>query len=76
MRLLSGLRLLLDVYGALFLLLLVFPPVIYGVLPYEGLLRLGSVLFYALCGVGFAAWLWLAARMGRARAPRDTGSPQ
>ena len=72
MRLLSGLRLLLDVYGALFLLLLIFPPAIYGVLPYEGLMRLGALPFYALCGIAFAAWLWMAARKGLPSAPGDT----
>ena len=76
MRLLSGLRLLLDVYGTLFLLLLIFPPVIYGVLPYEGLMRLGALLFYALCGIAFTAWLWLAARAGLSRATRDARPPQ
>lgn len=61
MKIVAVLRLLLEVYGGLFLVLLVLPPVVYGVLPYEGLLRLGSILFYALVAVAFALWAWLAA---------------
>ena len=61
MKIVTALRLLLEVYGGLFLVLLVLPPVIYGVLPYEGLLRLGSILFYVLVALAFALWAWLAA---------------
>jgi len=61
MKIIAVLRLLLEVYGGLFLILLVLPPVIYGVLPYEGLLRLGSILFYVLAALAFALWAWLAA---------------
>lgn len=62
MHLLKILRLLLDVYGALFLLVIIVAPLIYGVLPYEGLLRLGALPFYALVAAAFAIWLWLAGR--------------
>ncbi len=71
MRMLKALRLLLDVYGALFLVVIIVAPLIYGVLPYEGLLRLGALPFYALVGAAFALWLWLAGRVliaGRAHA--------
>lgn len=61
MKIVAALRLLLEVYGGLFLVLLVMPTLVYGVLPYEGLLRLGSVLFYVLVAVAFAFWAWLAA---------------
>ena len=73
MRMLNVLRLLLDVYGALFLLVIIVAPLIYGVLPYEGLLRLGALPFYALVAVAFALWLWLAGRALVAR--RDDGRP-
>ncbi len=73
MRMLTVLRLLLDVYGALFLIVIIVAPLIYGVLPYEGLLRLGALPFYALVAVAFALWLWLAARARAAR--RDDGPP-
>jgi len=62
MRMLKALRLLLDVYGALFLVVIIVAPLIYGVLPYEGLLRLGALPFYVLVGAAFALWLWLAGR--------------
>jgi hypothetical protein len=76
MRMLKALRLLLDVYGALFLIVIIVAPLIYGVLPYEGLLRLGALPFYALVAAAFALWLWLAARVfvapddGQVREPR------
>ncbi|MDH4172234.1 MAG: hypothetical protein OEW90_13110 [Betaproteobacteria bacterium] len=73
MRILKVLRLLLDVYGALFLIVIIVAPLIYGVLPYEGLLRLGALPFYALVGVAFVLWLSLAGRAlvarGDAQAP-------
>lgn len=62
MRLLTVLRLLLDVYGATFLGVMLVAVVIYGVFPYEALTRLGSVVFYALMSAAFAVWVWLAAR--------------
>jgi len=73
MRMLKVVRLLLDVYGALFLIVIIVAPLIYGVLPYEGLLRLGALAFYVLLGVAFALWLWLAGRALVAR--RDDGRP-
>ncbi len=73
MRMLTVLRLLLDVYGALFLIVIIVAPLIYGVLPYEGLLRLGALPFYALVAVAFALWLWLAGRALAAR--RVVGAP-
>ncbi len=62
MRYLIVLRLLLDVYGATFLGVMLVAVAIYGVLPYEALTRLGSVVFYALMSAAFAVWVWLAAR--------------
>jgi len=68
MRFLPVLRLLLDVYGAAFLGYLVISAAVYGLFPYEALLRLGSLMFYALLGGAFVVWLWLA---GRRLARRD-----
>jgi len=68
MRLLPILRLLLDVYGAAFLGYMLISAAVYGVFPYEALMRLGSVMFYALLGGAFVVWLWLA---GRALARRN-----
>jgi len=62
MRYLIVLRLLLDVYGATFLSVMLIAVASYGVLPYEALMRLGSVVFYALMAAAFAVWMWLAAR--------------
>lgn len=62
MRYLHVLRLLLDVLGALFLGMISIAPVLFGVLPYEGLKRLGTIPFYGLLGAAFAVWAWLAAR--------------
>jgi hypothetical protein len=63
MKLLTILRLLLEVYGGLFLGLMLVSVAVYGVLPYEALMRLGSLMFYALLGIAFALWLWLAGRV-------------
>lgn len=57
-RALRALRLLLEVYGLLLLLLIVLGPLIFGLTPYEGLLRLGAPGFYAL--VFGATVLWVA----------------
>jgi len=62
MRLFPILRLLLDVYGAAFLGYMLIAAAVYGVFPYEALMRLGSLMFYALLGGAFVAWLWLAGR--------------
>jgi hypothetical protein len=62
MRIFSVARLLLDVYGAAFLGLMLISVAVYGVLPYEAFMRLGSLMFYALLGIAFAVWLWLAGR--------------
>lgn len=75
MRMLKVLRLLLDVYGALFLIVIIVAPLIYGVLPYEGLLRLGALPFYALVAAAFALWLWLAARVLVARGADGADEP-
>jgi hypothetical protein len=62
MRFLPILRLLLDVYGAAFLGYMLISVAVYGVFPYEALMRLGSLMFYALLGGAFVVWLWLAGR--------------
>jgi hypothetical protein len=62
MKVLTVLRLLLEVYGGLFLGLMLISVAVYGVLPYAALMRLGSLMFYALMGAAFALWLMLAAR--------------
>jgi len=55
-KVLRALRLLLEVYGSLMLLLIVGGPLIFGLAPYESLLRLGAPGFYAVI-IG-AAVLW------------------
>jgi hypothetical protein len=67
MKVLAALRLLLDVFGALFLGMLAIAPIVFGVFPYEGLKRLGTLPFYGLLGVGIVCWLWLVARRAGAR---------
>jgi hypothetical protein len=62
MRLFPILRLLLDVYGAAFLGYMLISAAVYGVFPYAALMRLGSLMFYALLGGAFVVWLWLAGR--------------
>jgi len=62
MKLLRALRLLLEVLGALFLGMISIAPLVYGVLPYEGLKRLGTIPFYGLLGAALLLWAWLAAR--------------
>jgi hypothetical protein len=62
MKLLHALRLLLDVLGALFLGIVAIAPLAYGVLPYEGLKRLGTIPFYGLLAAALALWIWLVAR--------------
>ncbi|MDX1374192.1 MAG: hypothetical protein R3357_01440 [Burkholderiales bacterium] len=76
MRWLHALRLLLDVMGALFLGLITVAPLVFGVLPYEGLRRLGTIPFYGLLAAAIVVWAWLAARSmasGAARRARDAG---
>lgn len=78
MRILHTLRLLLDVLGALFLGMVTIAPVVFGVLPYEGLKRLGTIPFYGLLAAALAVWVWLAARSlaTQARgAPRTPHAP-
>lgn len=70
MRYVTILRLLLEVFGAVFLGVMLVAVRVYGVLPYEGLTRLGSIPFYALMACAFAIWIRLAART---RARRDQG---
>jgi len=77
MRWLHALRLLLDVMGALFLGLITIAPVVFGVLPYEGLKRLGTIPFYGLLAAALAVWAWLVARRAVARAGgQSTASKQ
>jgi len=71
MRWLHALRLLLDVMGALFLGLIALAPVVFGVLPYEGLKRLGTIPFYGLLAAAIAVWAWLVARGLSTRAARN-----
>jgi hypothetical protein len=77
MRWLHALRLLLDVMGALFLGLITIAPVVFGVMPYEGLKRLGAIPFYGLLAAAIGVWAWLVARRAVARAgARSTSSRQ
>lgn len=75
MRLLHVLRLLLDVLGALFLGMVTIAPVVFGVLPYEGLKRLGTIPFYGLLAAALAVWAWLAARSLAAHARSAPHTP-
>jgi len=75
MQWLHALRLLLDVFGALFLGMITIAPLVFGVLPYEGLNRLGTIPFYALLAAAIVVWLWLAARSAAARASRGPRTP-
>ncbi|MGI9047734.1 MAG: hypothetical protein ACR2FI_13340 [Burkholderiales bacterium] len=65
MKILQVLRLLLDIYGALFLLVIAGGAAIGGLLPYHSFIELGTIGFYATLGFGFALWLVLAAVMRR-----------
>jgi hypothetical protein len=77
MRWLHALRLLLDVLGALFLGLITVAPALFGVFPYEGLKRLGTIPFYGLLAAAIAVWAWLVARRAVAHAgARSTSSRQ
>lgn len=71
MKVLHALRLLLDVLGALFLGMIAIAPLVYGVLPYEGLKRLGTIPFYGLLAAAVVLWAWLVARKVPAD-PRQT----
>lgn len=75
MQWLHALRLLLDVLGALFLGMVIIAPLAFGVLPYEGLKRLGTIPFYGLLAAAIAVWAWLAARSAAARARRSPRTP-
>ena len=75
MQWLNALRLLLDVFGALFLGMIIVAPLVFGVLPYEGLKRLGTIPFYVLLAAAIAVWVWLAARSAAARASRRPRTP-
>lgn len=57
MNLLRALRLLLDVYGALFLAIMLAGAVFQGVFPYQVLMNLGRFGFYLVMVVGLIAWL-------------------
>ena len=75
MQWLHALRLLLDVLGALFLGMITIAPAVFGVLPYEGLKRLGTIPFYGLLVAAIAVWAWLAARSAAGRASRSSRTP-
>jgi len=72
MKILHVLRLLLDIYGALFLLVIAGGAAIGGLLPYHSFVELGVIGFYATLGFGFALWLVLAAFMRRKTALPST----
>ncbi len=75
MPILKLLRLLLEVYGAALLGYMLISAVVYGVFPYEALMRLGSLMFYALLAGAFVVWLWLAGRLlARGGEPDDSDS--
>lgn len=76
MRLLPILRLLLDVYGAAFLGYMLVAAAVYGVFPYEALMRLGSLMFYTLLGGAFVVWLWLAGRRLAGRNDAEQPKPK
>jgi hypothetical protein len=60
MKILHALRLLLDVFGALFLLVLLFGAILGRTLPYETFEELGAFGFYIVLGIGFLLWVvWL-----------------
>lgn len=67
MNVLAALRLLLDVMGALFLGMITIAPIVFGVFPYEGMMRLGTLPFYGLLGVAIVCWLWFVASAACAR---------
>ena len=75
MQWLHALRLLLDVFGALFLGMITIAPLVFGVLPYEGLTRLGTIPFYGLLAAAIVVWVWLSARSATARASRGPRTP-
>jgi hypothetical protein len=76
MKVVNALRLMLDVFGALFLGMLAIAPVVFGVLPYEGLRRLGTIPFYGLLAAAFLLWLWLATRVFVADARQADAAPR
>jgi hypothetical protein len=57
MKLLHALRLLLDVFGALFLLIILFGAIFGRTLPYETFLDLGAFGFYVMLAIGIVVWL-------------------
>ena len=57
MKLLKALRLLLDIYGAMFLSIICAGAVFYGLFPYQSFLNLGSFGFYVALGIGAVLWL-------------------
>ncbi|MGH8772696.1 MAG: hypothetical protein ACREV2_16205 [Burkholderiales bacterium] len=60
MKLLHALRLLLDVFGALFLLIILFGAIFGRTLPYETFQELGAFGFYLALGIGAIIWIaWL-----------------
>jgi hypothetical protein len=66
-RALRALRLLLEVYGLLLLLVIVGGPLIFGLSPYEGLLRLGAPGFYASVIGATVLWVAVASMLLRKR---------
>jgi hypothetical protein len=57
MKIVKGFRLLLEVYGALFWLVILFGAVVQGLLPYQTFIELGALGFYLIFGAGFVLWL-------------------
>jgi hypothetical protein len=50
MKIVKGFRLLLEVYGALFWLVILFGAVVQGLLPYQTFIELGALGFYLIFG--------------------------
>lgn len=71
MGFLKVLRLLLDVLGALFILIIIGGAIFAGLLPHQTFVDIGALGFYSVVGFAIALWLLLAALLGR-RAPPVT----
>ncbi len=68
MRLVRLLRLLLEVYGAAFLLVIAMG-FVQGYFPYRAFLALGAARFYLILALALAAWAVLAVLVARRSPP-------